>query len=85
MEIYKTKVEYSEAVWIHIQSVNKREKKWVLQKLTINWKTLGYIDIYEANLILAQKINLLNKKNDNKSWFILLHRMRGKKGSLKRC
>lgn len=56
MEIYKSKVDYSDKAWIHLQTANKREINWTLQKLTVNGKKVWYIDIYETNLILAQLI-----------------------------
>jgi len=62
MEIYKNKVEYEKRNWIHIQTVNNREKIWRLIKLTVNGIRVGYIDVYETNVVLAQQINLLNNK-----------------------
>lgn len=47
MEIYKTKIEYSRKIWIHIQSANKREKNWRLMRLTVQWKKVWYIDTLE--------------------------------------
>lgn len=47
MEIYKFKTDYAKAKWVHIQTVNKREKSWRLKKLTINSKKVWYIDVLD--------------------------------------
>jgi len=56
MEIYKSKADYSRKTWIHVQTANKRETNKTLEKITINGSKVWYIDIFEANLILAQLI-----------------------------
>ena len=61
MNIYKHKTDYARNR-MHIQTANKYEKKWQLEKVFVDWKKVWYIDIYEINLVLAQKISLLNKK-----------------------
>jgi len=56
MELYKNKIEYHKRNNVHIQTVNNREKIWRLLKVTVAGKKVWYLDIYEANLILAQLI-----------------------------
>lgn len=66
MIIYKTMKEMAKEYWVHFKTIEYQVvEKWNILKLKDkDWKKLWYIDVYEANLILAQIISNLNKNNE---------------------
>jgi len=62
MEIYKTITKYAKIQWITTLAGLKRKKSGRLMKLTIDWTKVGYVDIYEMNIYIAQAIEFNIKK-----------------------
>ena len=57
MNIYKTRKEYAEINWIHLNTANQRYKRGRIIEVYSRGKKVWYLDILETNKFLADKLN----------------------------